>query len=84
MKKNQARKFSSRFKAHVVLEALREEESLSRLAEKFDLNRSQISNWKKEFLEKAHLAFETDLGNEEEASSSSVALPIFQNRMKHT
>ena len=61
MKKNQRRKFSPEFKARVVLEAISQRQSLTELAKKFDLNRYQISNWKKEFLAKAHLVFELEI-----------------------
>jgi len=51
------RKFTAAFKAKVVLEALRERESLSTLSSKYELNREQISKWKSEFLEKSELVF---------------------------
>ena len=62
--KNQSRKFSSRFKANVVLEAIKESNSISELAEKFDLNRNQIAEWKKKFISNAHLIFENELSTE--------------------
>ena len=52
------RKFSSGFKAKVVLEALKERETLQDLASKYELHSSQIVNWKKEFLENASGVFE--------------------------
>jgi len=51
------RKFTSAFKAKVVLEALRERESLSSLSSKYELSQDQISKWKREFLEKSELVF---------------------------
>ncbi|MDG2331743.1 MAG: transposase [Flavobacteriales bacterium] len=44
------RKFTSKFKTKVTLEALRERDTLSVLAQKYDLHPQQITNWKKEFL----------------------------------
>jgi transposase len=58
--KAQRRKFSSEFKVRVVLEALKETHSLGELAEKFDLDSNQISEWKKKFLSKAHLIFDAE------------------------
>lgn len=56
--KDHRRKFSSKFKSKVVLEAISNPESLSKLAEKFDLDRTLITSWKKKFITKAHLVFE--------------------------
>ena len=41
------RKFSSRFKTKVVLEALKERSSLAELAKKYDIAPTQISIWKR-------------------------------------
>ncbi len=58
--KDHRRKFTSKFKSKVVLEAISERETLSELALKFDLHRNQIVDWKKKFLANAHLVFELD------------------------
>ena len=54
------RKFSSTFKAKVAIEAIREQSSLSELSEKFELEISQISKWKREFLEKSSMVFDLE------------------------
>lgn len=51
------RKFSNAFKHRVVIEALKERQTLSELGQKFDLHPHQITNWKKEFLEKSKEVF---------------------------
>ena len=56
MKKTR-RKFTTAFKTKVVLEALKERQTLSELAEKFELHPNQITSWKKEFLANAENAF---------------------------
>jgi transposase len=52
------RKFTSKFKAKVAIEALKERESLSVLAQKHDLLPQQITTWKREFLEGSESVFE--------------------------
>ncbi len=47
--KQTRRKFDAGFKAKVVLEALKERETLQQLALKFELHPNQISQWKQEF-----------------------------------
>jgi transposase len=61
------RKFTTNFKTKVVLEALKERESLSSLAEKYELHSQQISNWKREFLNKAEEVFATSKSKKSEA-----------------
>jgi transposase len=52
------RKFSSKFKTKVVLEALKERMSMSELARKYEVQPHQISSWKKDFLNGAEGVFE--------------------------
>lgn len=51
------RKFTSKFKTKVVLESLRESQTLKELAMKYELAPTQISKWKKEFLSNAESVF---------------------------
>lgn len=60
MKKSR-RKFDSTFKVKVAIEALKEQQTLSELAVKFDLHPNQISQWKVEFLEKSTQVFDLKL-----------------------
>ncbi|WP_157491424.1 transposase, partial [Flammeovirga sp. SJP92] len=43
------RKFTSEFKAKVALEAIKDLQTTTELAQKYDLHPTQISTWKKEF-----------------------------------
>lgn len=53
------RKFTAKFKTKVVLEALKEQEKLSDIAQKYKLSPSQISTWKRQFLDGAEGVFNT-------------------------
>ena len=57
MKKTR-RKFSNEFKAQVAIEALKERETLSKLALRFELHQNQISQWKQEFLANSSAVFD--------------------------
>ena len=52
------RKFTSKFKTKVVLEALSERFTMSQLAEKHQLHPNQISQWKNQFLQNADSVFD--------------------------
>ena len=52
------KKFTTKFKTKVVLEALKERMSNQQLAQKFDVHPQQISTWKREFLNNAESIFE--------------------------
>lgn len=58
MEKRTRRKFTSAFKAKVVIEALKERSSIEEIARKHELHPNQITQWKKAFLDKAATVFE--------------------------
>ena len=60
------RKFSKEFKAKVVLEALKERETLERLAKKYELQPTQISLWKTQALKNFGNVFAKETGEEKE------------------
>lgn len=62
--KRNRRKFSSDFKAKVVLESLKEKSTIEELAKKYELHPNQITLWKKEFLANASAAFESTSSRE--------------------
>ncbi len=54
------RKFSKEFKAKVVLEALKERETLESLAKKYELQPTQISLWKTQAMSNFPALFSSD------------------------
>ncbi len=63
--KRTRRRFTAAFKTKVVLEALKERESIQELAVRFELHPNQISVWKREFLDNADKAFAGDDSDED-------------------
>ena len=51
-------RYTAEFKAKVVLEVLREEQTVNEIAGKYELSPVMISRWKSEFLERATTVFE--------------------------
>ncbi|WP_430102679.1 IS3 family transposase [Paenibacillus validus] len=51
-------RYTSEFKTKVVLEVLREEQTVNEIAAKYELSPVMISRWKAEFLERASMVFE--------------------------
>ncbi len=51
-------RYTAEFKAKVVLEVLREDESLNQIAAKYELNPQMVSQWKREFVDHAADVFD--------------------------
>ena len=58
MKKQTRRKFTPEFKARVALEAIRNQDTLAELAQKFEVSPVLISRWKTECIENMSSVFE--------------------------
>ncbi len=67
MERKSRRKFSSDFKAKVVLEALKERSTIEELALKYELHPTQINLWKKEAVSKLSGVFSkgADMGSQD-------------------
>lgn len=58
MSKQTRRNFSAEFKAKVAIEALKEQQTLSELAAKYELHPNQITDWKKQLNSGSAAVFE--------------------------
>jgi transposase-like protein len=61
------RKYTAQFKAKVVLEVLRGEKSPADACRVYKIHNSVLTRWKREFLDRAHQAFENGEQNHPEA-----------------
>jgi len=59
------KKHSAAFKAQVAIEAIKEQETLSELAKRFEVHPQMISNWKREFISRGSEIFSTKAPDEE-------------------
>jgi len=61
------RRFTEEFKSKVALEALREKETIHALAQRYQLQPAQVSEWKKALLAGAGKVFSSDRKDQERA-----------------
>jgi transposase len=77
MEKKNRRKFSADFKTKVVLEALKEHNTMEELARKYELHPNQIHAWKKEFLSKASSVFSSESAKEDTKHQEEVMEKLY-------
>jgi transposase len=74
MEKKNRRKFSAEFKTKVVLEALKERNTIEEIARRHELHPNQIHLWKKEFISKAASVFSSKEEQAEDKKSQEATL----------
>jgi transposase-like protein len=68
------KEYSAEYKAKIVLEVLREEQTMSAIASREGINMKQLGNWKREFLDNASRAFSQTRDEKEAARKVSELL----------
>ena len=66
------RNHSTKFKSKVALEALKGEQTLAELAQRFDVHANQITQWKKQLLDGAEDVFGSSLERGRELSDEEL------------
>ncbi len=74
--KQTRRKHSASFKTKVVLESLKEQNSLQELSQKFGIHANQISTWKSEFINNASSVFESKQKKDQTADKTNALYKV--------
>jgi transposase len=74
MEKKSRRKFSADFKTKVVIESLKEKNTIEEIARKYELHPNQITHWRKEFLSKAANVFASEEDHSSDKKQQEVLL----------
>jgi len=83
MSKRPRRNHGAAFKAKVALEAIKGEQTLVELAERFQIHPNQITEWKKHLLERAEDVFTKDKKLNEAADVKDLHAKIGQLAMEN-
>lgn len=83
MTRRPRRNHGAAFKAKVALEAIKEEQTLVQLAERFDVHPNQITKWKKQMLDRAREVFAKEKNTQEGPSIKELHAKIGQLAMEN-
>lgn len=83
MTRRPRRNHGAAFKAKVALEAIKEEQTLVQLAERFDVHPNQITKWKKQMLDRAQEVFAKGKKTQEGPSIKELHAKIGQLAMEN-
>ena len=83
MPKRPRRNHGAAFKAKVALEAIKEEQTLVQLAERFDVHPIQITKWKKQMLDRAQEVFAKEKKTQDGPSIKELHAKIGQLAMEN-
>ena len=83
MTRRPRRNFKPAFKAKVALEAIKGEETLVELAQRFDVHPNQITKWKKQLLDRAQELFGNGDKPEEGPSAKELHAKIGELTMEN-
>ena len=72
------RKHSAKFKTEVVLDMLKETQTLTELSGKNGLHATQLTKWKQSFLEKASEIFSSGSGNSKEKARDKLENELYK------
>lgn len=72
MNKAKKQTFTSAFKAKVAMAAIKGDKTIPQLADEFKVHPTQISNWKKQFMENVSSVFENKTNSAEKADSKLI------------
>jgi transposase-like protein len=73
MSKTKKQSFTSAFKAKVAMAAIKGDKTIPQLADEFNVHPTQISNWKKQFLENASSVFDNKTNTTEKTDPKLIS-----------
>jgi len=76
------RSYTPEYKAKIVMEMLREESHISEIAAREEISRTQLQNWKREFIENAALVFSKSKVEREAKQEARLAVEREETLMK--